>query len=455
MGKKKRNKKKRSKKYVKPDDHFSFGPLELARFGELTVLRNNMNSQQFEKMQNKFADRFPKVCQEIDHKIDGIVTEVKKYSPTELLKRAYWEMASNHLGLTSETDVDKKAPLSLRMVDYTQSIIASVQPHDDEEELTEKRWDNLKTKIFGLFEQINTEYQLCRKAHDRKENPDFDIEFEEYYSKAQMYWCNVRGQRYLYHETKHFQDILTPHSYILNELFGITAKQLIEELSKIEYALSKGMIDTTRELDEFQRITMEAFKKRLANTETVSEDSMPELMSKVIRENGWEDWQQNIFGRFNGLDLFDLEKVTNLPHNFLEELSWSPGQDVDFFSDGDFRGWPLRIWPVFKRPFLKFNGHYYCFELYSLFDNLYRIIERTICRIKRDYRSTWNNKQQEISEELPFKYFKILLPEAKIVKSVYYRWYPSSSDKKKQWCEADGIIICDNHLFIVEVKAPL
>ncbi len=94
------------------------------------------------------------------------------------------------------------------------------------------------------------------------------------------------------------------------------------------------------------------------------------LFAEVVKENGWEDRQNEILGRFLGTDLFDVQKTTGLPKRFLDELTWCPGEEKDFFAEGEFRGWPLRIWPVFKRPFIRINGRYYCFDLYSLLDNL-------------------------------------------------------------------------------------
>jgi len=455
MGKKGRSKNKKGKKrkVVRPDDYFSYGPVEIARFGNFNVFRSNFTPEQFNRVQTKLVERFPIVCQEIDDKILTIAGEVAKYPPTELLKRAYWEMAGKHLNVGSEINIDQEAALSLRMVDYLQSIIAAVPALEgDLEELTEEKWNGLKELVGALFNQLNMEYQICRTTFHRSQHPDFDIEFEEYYFKAQIYWCNVRGHRYLYHEKSHFQDLLLPHSAVLNELFGLTAEQLIDEISKIQYALTKGMVDVAVELKEFQRVTMDALEAKIPTTEKLTEDSLASLMAEVIKEDGWEEWQKNLFGRFFELDLFDIEKVTNLSRNLLDELSWSQGQDVEFFSEGDYRGWPLRIWPIFKRPFIKLNDHYYCFELYSLLDNLYRVLQRTICRIKPSYRDEWNDKQKEISEQLPIKYFKKLLPKAQIYQSVYYRWHPNPQGKK-QWCEADGIIICDDHIFVIEVKA--
>ena len=449
---KSKNKRLKERRAGKPDDYFSYGPVEIARFGKINVFRSNFAPEQFSEMQSKLTERFPIVCQEIDDKISTIVKEVNKYPPTEILKRAYWEMVGNHLNIGSEIDIDQDAAISLRMVDYLQSIIASVPAtQGDQNELTDEKWNGLRELVGALFSQLNIDYQICRTAFNRSQNPNFDIEFDEYYHKAQIYWCNIRGHRYLYHEKSHFQDLLSPHSDVLNELFGITAEQLIEEISKIQQALTRGMIDAGLELKELQRVAMNALEPKISKLEKLTEDCLPELMSEVIKENGWEEWQEKIFGRFFGLDIFDIEKVTNLPRDILEELSWSQGQDVEFFSEGDFIGWPLRIWPIFKRPFIKLNGHYYCFELYCLLDNLYRVLQRAICRIKPDYRAEWNNKQKEISEELPFKYLKILLPSAQVHQAVYYRWYPSDNSKK-QWCEADGILICDDHLFVIEVK---
>ena len=455
MGKKSRKKNKRGKKgkVVKPDDYFSYGSLEIARFGNINVFRSNFTPEQFSKVQAKLVERFPIVCQKIDDKILTIVAEVKKYPPTELLKRAYWEMAGRHLNVNSEINIDQEAALSLRMVDYLQSIITSVPAlHGDLEELTEEKWNGLKKLVEELFDQLNMEYQICRTAFNRSQHPDFDIEFEEYYYKAQIYWCNVRGHHYLYHSKSHFQDLLLPHSDVLYELFGLTAQQLIDEISKIQYALTRGVIDVAIELKKFQRVTMDALEAKIHDVEKLTKNCLPDLMAEVIKENSWGEWQNKIFGRFFGLDLFDIEKNTNLPSNLLDDLSWSQGQDVGFFSEGDYRGWPLRIWPIFKRPFVKLNDHYYCFELYSLLDNLYRVLQKIICRIKPDYRYEWNDKQKEISEQLPFKYLKKLLPQAQIYQSVYYRWHPSAQEKK-QWCEADGILICDDHLFVIEVKA--
>ena len=150
------------------------------------------------------------------------------------------------------------------------------------------------------------------------------------------------------------------------------------------------------------------------------------------------------------MDLFDVQKSTSLPEKLLKELAWSPGEDTEFFAEGEFRGWPLRIWPLFKRPFIRLNNRYYCFDLYSLLDNIYRVIDRLVNRLKPDYRETWNSIQKRLSENLPIEFFEQLLPNAKIFKQVYYRG--QSEVGTSDWCEADALLIYDDHLFVIEAK---
>ena len=454
MGKKKRDKTRaKQKKSVPPDEYFSHGPIEIARFGTSNVIRSNMSNEQFEETQARLVERFPQVCGEIDSKISQIVEIVKKFPPDKLLQRAYWEMAAKHIGIESEIDLDQEAVVSLRMVEYIQSVIASVRPAKITlGDLNEEDWQELRSLVGDLFSQLNQEYQICHAAVRRKDDSHYDKDFEEYYFKAQIYWCNIRGNRYLFHQIPFFRDVLLPHNDILEKLFGIKVEDLLEALQKIQNSLTLGISEIMEDLHRFQQVSTTKLEEKLEKLEIFTKEDIPEIMAQVVQENGWEDCRDDISGKFLGLDLFDLGKLTNLPTKLLDELSWSPGQDTDFFAEGYYKGWPLRIWPIFKRPFIKLNDHHYCFALYSLFDNFYRHIQRVIIQQKEDYRTTWNEKQKDLSERLPIDLFEKILPGAQIYQSIYYRWHIGGSSKK-QWCEVDSLLVYEDHLFIIEVKA--
>lgn len=425
------------------------GPLTVARFGKNVVWQANWSEGDFARVQKHQVELLPTVVQEIDTLVSQIATLVSELPPEKLLHRAWWELAGRVTHIESEAEMEEEDAVSLRMIDYVQSLIAAVPPAQDQrEEVTEEDWKTLRGKVEQLFQAVNFKYQICRTAKNKADDPNFNEDFEDFQFKAQFYWCNVRGTRYQVHQPAYLNDMFLPHSDALQELFGISGEQFVNEIKNIWHALSFGLGEAFESMDQFRKDALDAVDKKIA--ETSSEADLHVLMAEVVKEHGWEDRQNDIFGRFLGMDLFDVQKTTALPQMLLDQLTWSPGEEGEFFAEGPFRGWPLRIWPTFKRPFIRLNGRHYCFDLNSLLDNIYRGMQRIIFRLKPDYRETWNKIQQNLSEELPFKYLQRLLPGAKVLRQVYYRWRTESG--ATDWCEADGLLIYDDHLFVIESR---
>jgi hypothetical protein len=101
-------------------------------------------------------------------------------------------------------------------------------------------------------------------------------------------------------------------------------------------------------------------------------------------------------GELFGLDLFDVVKVTGLPIALLDKLAWLPGEDEEFFSPGDFRGWPLRVWPTMKRPFIRLGEKILAFDVFVLFDNFYRVLQRVVFRLAQ-IMADMNQRQKALS----------------------------------------------------------
>lgn len=446
--------KKRKQKPIQPDEVYVRGPIRLARYGRHVVGESNWEEAEFAKMQENACATYPTVAAKIDQLVEDIESLVRDLPPEKLLHRAWGECAVRHMKIEAEADMDHEDATALRMIDYIQSLIASVTPSKKQRsEITEKEWQTLRSKIDSLFSTLNVEYHICRTARAAIEDASFDIDEQEFLFRAQLYWCNIRGDRYQVHEIEHLRDLFVDHSVVFEDLFGITAFQFVDELEKILQSLTFGLAETLEELHSFQQDSLAAVETKLSTARHKTDVSLRTLLQEVISENQWQDRHERVMRRFFGTDLFDVCKVTSLPQKLIDELSWRPGQEPTFLAEGEFRGWPLRVWPVFMRPFICLGDRYYCFDLLSLFDNIYRVMQRAILRLKPDYRQAWNRIQQKSSEELPFAYLQRILPGATVHRSVFYRWYPDSTKSKKDWCETDGLLIYDDHLFIVEVRA--
>ena len=450
MTKKKKHPKRR--KSLKPDQVEYFGPFGMARYGKFTVMRNFLSTEQHNEFMRRAAENYPKICADIDSKINKICLLVREFHPLQLLKYGYEVFALKSIGKTAEAELDSGVAIALRMVDYIQSIIVS-SPKSDKpitEQINEEKWKELHQEVEQLYYLLNTSYHISSTAHAKLSDNNYDDKYDAFYVKAQMLWANVRGHRYSIHDIPHQRSLLLPHDNIFRELFRVSIGEFLDGIKQLQDSLLAGLPSAFLELKEFQKKTMDIVEERISEVTTT--EGLKQLTHQVIEEQGWQDWQNSIMGRIFQFDLYDVQKVTGLPEMLLRELSWEPGEYQEFFSPGEFVGWPLRLLPVHVRPFIHVEGKYYCFELFSLMDNLYRVVQRMIARIRPDYKEKWNKKQKEVSEILPFELLEKLLPGSRIYRSIFHLWSTEKSGKQN-WCETDGVIIFDDHLIVVEIKA--
>jgi preprotein translocase subunit SecA len=433
---------------VKPDDYFASGPFEFARFGKTVIGRSHATPEQVVAARARMAEHFPTVVAEIDALVSSIAGQIARLPPGHLLHRAWWEFAAIVVGVGGKKAGDLDQLDAMRMVDYVQSVIASVKPETYAEEVSDDDWNKLKADVTTLFSRLMLEYQMCLTAHRKTQDPGLDMELEGFRVRAEMLWLNARGKRYQVHERQALLDVLAPHSDVLVKLFGLDAATLVDELDKVLAKLTRGLADAMQELAAFREDALGRLEKLAGDHAELNLDA---LTDRLFEDKDLAARREKVAGEVYGMDLFDVAKNTALPQALLDELSWSPGEDAAFFAPGDFRGWPLRIWPIMKRPFIRLDGRVFCFDIFSLFDNVYRILRRVIVQREPSYGDTWNDRQKAVSEELPFTYLGRLLPGARIYRPVHYRW--AAGGGPAQWHEADGLLIFDDHLLVIEVKA--
>lgn len=405
-----------------------------------------MTPQQFADAQQSMAARFPDVVRDLDALVSQIANQVAMLPPGRLLHRAYWEFAS--LAIIQGAHAVEQAG-AIRMLDYVQSLIASVPPveqqHDD---VSDEAWNRLRKDIKTLFDRITLEYQACLTASRRATDPQLDMELETFRVRAEGTWIHVRGKRYQPHESIALGELLAPHSDVLMRLFGMPAEEIVQEFDNILQKLSGGAVLSMLALKKFHEDSIPKMDAIIASGEA---ETPEEVMAKLLEDPALAAQGEAAIGEALGFDLFDVAKVTRLPASLIDALTWAPGEDAEFLAHGEFAGWPLRIWPTMKRPFIRIDGRAMCFEMWGLFDNIYRALQRIILKLVPDYREQWNAGQKQASEAIPFRYFDKLLPGNKNFGPVTYQWRTAAG--REQWCECDGLVIYDDHLFIFEVKA--
>lgn len=322
------------KRPVKPDDEFNFGYGSIARFGKNIVWQSNKDEEAHQALLEASKKRLPSVVYEINQLITEIVTIVSSNKPEELLKRAWWEAAAKHMKIEAEVEIGNEEIVSLRMIDYVQSIIASCPPSKNiNDEVSVKDWKVLYSKIEQLFFKINLDFAICSTATEHLDNPDYSSEYEEFKFRARSVWCNVRGERFYTHQLEALRDLIEGQSTQIKAVYGVSASTLLSELNKIWHNQIFGLQEAMDDCFKFKKKT-EAKMDILSKSEEHSGKSYSDLMELVNQDTKHAEEGAKIMARAFHLDLFDLSVSTNLPKKFLEDFSWGQGEEKEFFLAG-------------------------------------------------------------------------------------------------------------------------
>lgn len=439
-----------SKRKVAPDDFFEHDPFSMARFGNLTVVQSNWKPDQFEAYNKHLAESYPRIVSEIDALIVEATTLISATEPLSLLRQAWWERAAAYVKINSEVKVEAEHVHKQRMIDYVQSLIAATRPTENQNEADEATWQRLSKAVKSIFEKLNPWFFISESAHRRATLPEINEATEEFRFRAQIIWCNVSGAEYQTHNIPALRELLVPQSDNIKKAYGLDGEQLCDELAKVWHSLTMGIGEAFQAMEEFRQESLDALEADI-QAGIAGEGTLAEQMDRTVVRHGLAEERDAVFGKFLGLDLFDLQKVTDLPIELLNDFAWSPGQETDFLSAGNLKGWPLRIWPTFKRPFLKVGERYYCFDQTILFDHFFRQLEKRVYQVDEATKQAWIATRKDVTERLPFEYLARILPQATQLQEIYF---PLAEDgKKARMYETDGIVIYDDHLFVIEVKS--
>ncbi|MCT0451021.1 MULTISPECIES: YecA family protein [Lactococcus] len=369
---------------------------------------------------------------EIDRNIVDIRTKILQCNPLQLLHYAFtqrnsisilssmtWEK-DNGSTFSSIGDAEDLDDIAIqRLPEYIQSVLASSTPLPSISNINyESLFQEISSDFYHIMELIFRFYYIWSMNLENL-NPDLTFDERKFLVETQLLYL-VRGKRHQIHEIEYLKELLLPHEDIFQILFKMSVDDITEGIKNLEYSLSQGGIESFKEI-------MDIFEKREEGTEN-------------------KDYSSKVADNAFGVGLKNVANVTHWPIKFIEALSWNIGEDKSFFDNKDFSGWPIIDLPTSKRPFITIDDVSYCFDYYSLLDNFYRALQKMIRRIDKNY--NWSDNQQIASENMVEKMFQNILPNCTTFKSNYY--YPNN---QKDYAENDLLVLYDDTLFIVEVKA--
>ena len=402
--------------------------------------------------QGQGREELAEVRAEIDRLVAEVASEVSRLPSLSLLVSAKTYNDFVYRGVKREVDVGPRQLHADRLIEYLQSMVAALpRATRQSEEITEESWDAMSRRVRVLFDKITAEF-LPRFGlpwlfeADPRRSEDTWIQYE-----LQALWLNVRGKRHYAHVPRHLQDLFLPHTEVLEDTYGLTSKEFVSSFETVFRSLVFGVRETLEDLDGLRQDVESASGRRVGGKGPLAQIQSLLAFESLIQERDWMRRLESVVGRLVGADLYDVGKLTDLPRDLLDDLSWSPGEAADFL-DGAYGGWPLTVPPAFRRPLIALESGYYCFEPHLVFDHLYRAVQGAVARRRGGLPESWNRVQQGLSEGLSLENLRQLLPGAKTWSAVHYK-APAGRDGKSQWCETDGVLTFDDHLFVLECRA--
>lgn len=256
---------------------------------------------------------------------------------------------------------------------------------------------------------------------------------------AKTTWTMIRGHRYQVLEEEFFRFVLEPHDDALREAYGVGFADIALGIQNIANAFRGGLNNAVTKLEEH----MEATFREIEDTSETLEAVIKKRRSDSAFTSDIADCLNDML--FGGV--CNLSRHSNLPRALLEDISYEPGENIDFFDGGPFTGTPMRRLPARIKPGIKLGEEFYAADGQFVRDSAYRAIQWGLWK-RLPYRDEWLKRQGHVVEQSFQLIFLNQLKDARIYKSVYYRDIDTN-----QWVETDRLILLEDILLVVEAKA--
>ena len=260
----------------------------------------------------------------------------------------------------------------------------------------------------------------------------------EFHAKSS--WSLIRGHRYQVLEEEFFRFALEPHSDALKTAYGVDHDEIAAGIQRIADAFRAGVSKAAEGLY--------AAMDRAHGMAEASGEDIETVLTRLRTEE--PEYAEEIGHQIQDMLLggvCNLSRHSGLPAALLDDLSYAPGENTQFFAAGEFAGTPMRALPARSKPGIKLGGAVYATDGQFVRDSAYRAIQWGLWK-RLPYRDEWISRQGRRVEEAYPKIFSHQLREAKSFESVYHKDAATGD-----WVECDLLLLVDDVLLVVEGKA--
>jgi hypothetical protein len=445
MRNKKRRKKKR-KQRVKakgPDQVVNYGPVRIARYGRLVQFSNLSTPEEHAAFLKEMAVAHKEIILELTKEVALLQALIEKYDPIEIMHRAAYMVLPLFLEYNSGSEYTGKQSDFLPAVEYLQYLISRTPRDINKKELDEHEWNelwNTAMKVFGFTQRY---LQTRIPTGTQPTNLD-DLRFA--FDSQRLL---IRVRRYPIYFGDHLRDALSPYEDVIKEAYGIDLVELIRGLEEIDSYQKEGVMGRYLVYLQTHQEISRKLQEHGLSAET-DQEKVRETLKTPEFETLHRDVEEKARLAFTPAT-FDITQTSSLPHSVLAVLSVQPGESVLTTLTGPDHDdlSPLSTSPLHHKPFVHEDGGFYYFYHSGFEDRITEIIENDLFARFPDRAASLRRRRDDHLESVATNLLvSIIKPE------VEYRnlFYPDP-DEPGGLTELDALLVADDVLFLVEIKA--
>ena len=345
------------------------------------------------------------------------------------------------------------------VMEYALSFATAI-PGNTKEVPTQEVVDSVYDKLKELKSSF-TFIELCDNTPDM--NNDSAIRMYD-----RINFMSIRGEGYMQHIEEVYGELFSLHDNFFEEHYGCNSDRILSFIKGLDTrVLSK--LNTVLGAKLSHERWCEWYKKQ--------SDDIFELMDGMVDEEtvpfiaGFLKENPDLSGDGTDMNHFTLYATDDYEHSYnifwivpqddvetklLDALSLEFGDNNKFLADNQYKGHIANVTQVTEKPFVKYEGRYFCFSTLLGYRNLFKIIEKLIKVTPQYYRTYFlGNKYFECRDNYMERKTKELLayalPKAKFYPSAKYT--VSGEDGIPKETELDVLGVGDHAIFVIEAKA--
>lgn len=361
---------------------------------------------------------------EFKNKINEIINYIKQFSMYDIFSYFYFEYKSSY---GEDVHRDERWLKSKKIL-HLQILFSCINESDfRSKKIQQKNFDKIE-KILDELQICTYRYKLVQRSSKKltKDEADYIMHSDSFKD-----WS---GKRYDVFEVQHHKDLLEclkeefldTYNFSLNDLYNG-----ILELKNNFYFKFENSANELRSIVKKEKID-------------INDDgtyNIPERLDDNKKQK-IEEYSNNIFS----LELANIQENTKWTTFFIEQFIVDKEEYKEFWDNISIENWDRLINKIKYRPLIKIDDNYYILLEQQFYDNFDRIAILGMCQKLKNKREEIRARYTSNVEQVVLNYFKNIFNTKQIYIGNYYEY-------NQKIIENDILLIYDNNVFIIEVKA--